>query len=80
MKRIILYSACLVLLIQASCTKKFDKINTNPSQTTADLFNANYLLAQGEWQYSNTGYTQLLFEKHVVAGIGFYIRLLWQWR
>src|SRR5690348_1552817 len=62
MKRIIIYSACLVLLIQTSCTKKFDEINTNPSQTTADLFNANYLLSEGEWEYSNTGYNQLLFE------------------
>ncbi|TKK71560.1 SusD/RagB family nutrient-binding outer membrane lipoprotein [Ilyomonas limi] len=62
MKKVIIYSACLVLLIQTSCTKKFDEINTNPSQTTADLFNANYLLAEGEWEYSNTGYNQLLFE------------------
>lgn len=62
MKRIIIYSACLVLLIQTGCTKRFDEINTDPNQTTAALFNANYLLAEAEWEYSNTGYNQLLFE------------------
>ena len=62
MKKIIIYSACLVLLIQTACTKKFDEINTDPSQTGAGLFDANYLLAQAEWQYSNTGYNQLLFQ------------------
>lgn len=62
MKKVIIYSACLVLLIQTSCTKKFDEINADPTRTTATLFNANYLLAQGQWEFSNTGYNQLLFQ------------------
>lgn len=62
MKKIIIYITCIVTLLQVGCTKDFDAINTDPSQTTADLFNPNYLLSQAEWSYSNTGYNQLLFE------------------
>ena len=62
MKRIIAYSVCLALLLQTACTKSFNSINTDPSQTTSDLFDANFLLSEAQWEYSNTGYNQLLFQ------------------
>lgn len=62
MKKTFIYIAGFILVFEVSCTKRFDAINTDPNQTTANLFNPNYLLSQGEWEFSNTGYNQLLFE------------------
>jgi hypothetical protein len=45
-----------------SCTENFEEINTDPNNVSAAVFNANYLLAQSQFQYSNTGYSQLLFQ------------------
>lgn len=62
MKRILLYITCGITVLQMGCTKNFDKVNTDPNQTTASLFDPDYLLSEAEWEYSNTGYNQLLFE------------------
>lgn len=62
MKKFLFYTVLLVTVSQLSCTKKFDEINTDPNQTTASLFDPNYLLSEAQWEYSNTGYNQLLFE------------------
>ncbi|OKS88650.1 hypothetical protein RG47T_4122 [Mucilaginibacter polytrichastri] len=53
----------------SSCTKKFDDINTDPNKTTAALFNPNFLMSQAEFQFSNTGYDQLLFQSMWVQGL-----------
>jgi hypothetical protein len=49
-------------MLPISCTDDFDAINTDPTQTSAEIFDANYLLSQGQFEYSNTGYSQLLFQ------------------
>jgi hypothetical protein len=63
MKNKLLYS-CLVAasVFVAGCTKDFQEINTNPNKVTADVYNPNFLLAQAQIQYSQTGYDQLLFQ------------------
>jgi SusD/RagB-like outer membrane lipoprotein len=62
MKKSIIYGALLATLFQAGCTKDFDEINTNPREVTADKMDPNYLLSSAQWEFSNTGYSQLLFE------------------
>jgi hypothetical protein len=62
MKRISKYIIFSLLLISFSCTDKFEEINTDPNKTSEAVFNANYLLSQTQFSYSNTGYSQLLFQ------------------
>jgi len=63
MKKRFIYSSLLIAgTFLASCTKDFTDINTDPNKTTATLFNPNFLLAQSQVQFSNTGYDQLLFQ------------------
>ncbi|RYF45003.1 MAG: SusD/RagB family nutrient-binding outer membrane lipoprotein, partial [Chitinophagaceae bacterium] len=63
MKKSIIYGAMLAALVQTSgCTKDFDEISTNPREVTADKMDPNFLLSSAQWEFSNTGYTQLLFE------------------
>ncbi|PWK77400.1 SusD-like starch-binding protein associating with outer membrane [Mucilaginibacter oryzae] len=63
MKKKIIYSGlCLAASLFAGCTKDFTKINTNPNATDASVFNPSFLLAQAELSYSQTGYSQLLFQ------------------
>ncbi|MDO3627317.1 SusD/RagB family nutrient-binding outer membrane lipoprotein [Mucilaginibacter sp. BT774] len=64
MKKRLIYS-CLVILgvsLSTGCTKNFDKLNTNPNATGANLFNPNFLMSQAQFQFSNTGYDQLLYQ------------------
>ncbi|MFS2186889.1 SusD/RagB family nutrient-binding outer membrane lipoprotein [Mucilaginibacter sp. Mucisp84] len=62
-KRLIYSGLCLAAtLFTTGCTKDFTKINTDPNATTADQFNPNFLLAQAQLNYSQTGYSQLLFQ------------------
>jgi hypothetical protein len=63
MKKRLLYS-CLIAgaTFIAGCTKNFDEVNTNPNKTTENLFNPNYLMSQAQFQFSQTGYDQLLFQ------------------
>jgi len=53
----------------ASCTKNFDKINTDPNQTTGALINPNFLMSQSQINFSNPGYDQLLFQSMWVQGL-----------
>lgn len=62
MKNIFKYIGLSLLLLPAGCTGDFDEINTDPTAATADDFDANYLLSEAQYEYSNTGYSQLLFE------------------
>ncbi len=56
------YIIFLVSVFTLSCTDNFEEINTDPNRTSAAVFNPQYLLAQSQFTYSNTGYTQLLFQ------------------
>ncbi|MDB5287478.1 MAG: SusD/RagB family nutrient-binding outer rane lipoprotein [Mucilaginibacter sp.] len=70
MKKLLIYS-CLVAgaTFITGCTKNFDAVNTNPDKTTASLFNPNYLMSQSQFQFSQTGYDQLLFQSMWVQGL-----------
>ncbi|MBD1393376.1 SusD/RagB family nutrient-binding outer membrane lipoprotein [Mucilaginibacter glaciei] len=63
MKKRLIYS-CLIAgaTFIAGCTKNFDAINTNPNKVNADIFPPNFLLAQSQIKFSNSGYDQLLFQ------------------
>jgi len=63
MKRYFIYIGLAGLLMQsASCTKNFQEINTDPTQTSADLYNPNYLLTSAQHAFSSQGYNMFLFE------------------
>jgi hypothetical protein len=70
MKKRIIYS-CLVVgaTLFAGCTKNFDKINTDPNQTTGSLINPNFFVSQAQVQFGNSGYDQLLFQSCWVQGL-----------
>lgn len=70
MKKRLIYSCFIVAAsLFTSCTKNFDSINTDPNQTTGTLINPNFLMAQAQIQFSNSGYDQLLFQAAWVQGI-----------
>lgn len=57
--------ACILALISVfttSCTDDFEAINTDPNKTSATVFNPNYLLSQSQFEFGNTGYSQLLYQ------------------
>jgi len=62
MKKISKYIIFSLLLISFGCTDKFEEINTDPNKTNGAVFNANYLLSQTQYTYSNAGYSQLIFQ------------------
>ncbi|QEC79871.1 SusD/RagB family nutrient-binding outer membrane lipoprotein [Mucilaginibacter ginsenosidivorax] len=63
MKKRYIYSCLLAgATLFAGCSKNFDQVNVNPTKVSADLFNPNFLMAQAQIQFSNTGYDQLLFQ------------------
>src|ERR1700747_352059 len=70
MKKRLIYS-CLIIAASlfTGCTKNFDGINTDPNQTTGALINPNFLMAQAQIQFSNSGYDQLLFQSMWVQGL-----------
>ncbi|RYY29161.1 MAG: SusD/RagB family nutrient-binding outer membrane lipoprotein, partial [Sphingobacteriaceae bacterium] len=70
MKKRFLYS-CLIIAasLTAGCNKKLDEINTDPNRTTADQINPNFLMAQAQFQFSQTGYDQLLFQSMWIQGL-----------
>ncbi|GGH01201.1 SusD/RagB family nutrient-binding outer membrane lipoprotein [Mucilaginibacter phyllosphaerae] len=63
MKKQLLYS-CLIAgaTFIAGCTKNFDAINTDPTKVSAGGLNPNFLMAQAQIKFSNSGYDQLLFQ------------------
>ncbi len=70
MKKRLIYS-CLVLgaTLFAGCTKNFDKINTDPNQTSATLIDPNFFMSQAQIQFANAGYRQLLFQSCWIQGL-----------
>jgi hypothetical protein len=64
MKRTLLYTGLVVTLI-TGCTKDFDDINTDPTQTSPANFNSDYFLSGSQRQYIDgiTGYNgSILFQ------------------
>lgn len=63
MKKRLIYSCLLVgATFIAGCTKNFDAVNTDPTKVSAALFNPNFLMAQAQIHFSNSGYDQLLYQ------------------
>ncbi len=65
MKKLIIYSGMAVTLFTTACTKKFDALNTDPTQASASNFDPNLLLPSGILGYANatTGYSgPILFQ------------------
>lgn len=52
MKKLLIYAGAAFTLLQVGCTKDFDEINTDPTQTSEERFNANYLLANSQATYA----------------------------
>ena len=70
MKKRLIYSCLLIgASLFTGCTKNFDKINTDPNSTSAALINPNFLMAQSQVQFANTGYDQLLFQSMWVQSL-----------
>jgi hypothetical protein len=70
MKKRLIYSCLLAgATLVAGCTKKFDEINTNPNLTTSTVFNPNFLMSQAQFQFSQTGYDDLLFQSMWIQGL-----------
>ncbi|WP_158796227.1 SusD/RagB family nutrient-binding outer membrane lipoprotein [Pedobacter sp. L105] len=70
MKKRIIYSSLLIASsFFVSCTKDFTAKNTDPNQTTAALFNPNFLLSQSQMSFGQTGYDQLLYQSMWAQGL-----------
>jgi hypothetical protein len=70
MKKPILYIAIAALLVSSSCSQDhLDEVNTNPNAASAANFNPNFLLADGQLIFANTGYTQLLYQAPAVQAL-----------
>jgi Starch-binding associating with outer membrane len=65
MKKIIIKISLIATLFAMGCTKKFDALNTDPTQASASTFDPNLLLPSSELGYANavTGYSgPILFQ------------------
>lgn len=62
MKKGLLYIGLASVLLTSSCTKDFDQINTDPTAIDEARYNSNLLLSRAQYNYANTGYSQLLFQ------------------
>jgi hypothetical protein len=51
MKRLFIYFGVAFVLSQASCTKDFDELNTDPTKSSPANFDPNYFLSTSEWNY-----------------------------
>ena len=63
MKKPFLYIALTAVFFSTSCSEDhLDEVNTNPNAATAANYNPNFLVADAQLLYSNTGYSQLLYQ------------------
>jgi hypothetical protein len=65
MKRTLFYTGLVVSALVTGCTKDFEEINTDPTQTPPSRFNSDYFLAGSQRQYIDgiTGYNgAILFQ------------------
>ncbi|WP_022823827.1 SusD/RagB family nutrient-binding outer membrane lipoprotein [Hymenobacter norwichensis] len=70
MKNPIFYIGFAAILFSSSCSEdKLDEVNTNPNAASAANLNPNYLLADAQLRYGNTGYTQLLYQAPAIQAI-----------
>ncbi len=51
MKKSIQYFALAVAIVATSCDGDFDKINTDPTKSSPQSFDANYFLSSSQWNY-----------------------------
>ncbi|RYE24781.1 MAG: SusD/RagB family nutrient-binding outer membrane lipoprotein, partial [Sphingobacteriaceae bacterium] len=70
MKKRFLYS-CLIIAasLTVGCNKSLDEVNVDPNGTTATIFDPNYLMSQAQFQFSQTGYDQMLFQSMWIQGL-----------
>ncbi|WP_298736415.1 SusD/RagB family nutrient-binding outer membrane lipoprotein [uncultured Chitinophaga sp.] len=61
MKKAFLYIGMVSALL-GSCTKDFNELNTNPTAIPSEQMEPNYMLSRTQYNYANTGYSQLLFQ------------------
>ena len=48
----------LIVLLQTSCTRRFDEINTDTGKLTADQYTAEYSLTRAQLEYTgNSDYS-----------------------
>ncbi|WP_316820772.1 SusD/RagB family nutrient-binding outer membrane lipoprotein [Pedobacter gandavensis] len=67
MKKYIFLSFLLLIGIHFSCSKaELDRINTDPSKSTEENFDPNYLLSNSQLRFANKGYYQLLYPSTMV--------------
>jgi hypothetical protein len=52
MKKLLIYIGATLAILAASCTKNFDKINTDPTQASGDQFDPSLLLSTAEVNYA----------------------------
>lgn len=53
----------LLMIFQCSCSKQqLDKINTDPTKSGAENYDPNNLLSTAQFNFSNKGYYQLLYQ------------------
>jgi hypothetical protein len=70
MKKPFLYIALAAVLVSSSCSQDhLDEVNTNPNAASAANFNPNFLLADAQLIFANTGYTQLLYQAPAVQAL-----------
>ncbi|WP_207514494.1 SusD/RagB family nutrient-binding outer membrane lipoprotein [Longitalea luteola] len=65
MKKISLYISLVAFALATGCTKDFESINTDPTQSAPANFNSDYFLTGSQWNYINgiTGYNgAILFQ------------------
>jgi major membrane immunogen (membrane-anchored lipoprotein) len=61
MQKICLYIGIVAVVLLTACTKKFDEINTDPTQGTEENFDPNSLLSFAQYNFASPGYSQLLY-------------------
>ncbi|RYE32377.1 MAG: SusD/RagB family nutrient-binding outer membrane lipoprotein [Sphingobacteriaceae bacterium] len=69
MKKRFLYSCLVIAASLTACNKKLDEVNTDPNRTTGTAFNPNFLMSQAQFQFSQTGYDDLLFQSMWIQGL-----------
>lgn len=65
MKKLTIYFSVTLAFIAAGCSSDFEALNTDPTKSTPENFDANYFLSNAEWTYADgtSGYNgPILFQ------------------